>query len=547
MIKEDILLIVFQLLCCVFLFILAGIAEKFMNSKWRLFYILPGIVCLSMMAYAGFEKSLIGVYIGSALLLVGLFRPKKLPRRIVSAVSAFLAVSGLVTSNVNPSYRSADYLADFKKGFSAMKERYILAEHKGIDWNALYDKYEPMFAEAAEFHDTEQNFLAWTKFCAEFHDAHTSFYPEDYSLAEQVIRNHSGKDYGLVLLSYTDGRTVAVNVDESLNELGIHNGTVVTSWNGMSSEDANKLSECYELNTFPDNDNAYFYRTMWAAGTGGMGKAEVTFIDDNGTEQTVSLSSIGKYSDRLEDALDTLNQGVQAANVSWNEVNDTTACLRIKMMMFDGQSARDDDYTGMKDELRKKVLELKQQGIEDIVIDIRSNGGGSGTLIMSIAELFVPEGEHYYCNDGVWDSQRHCYKKSDDGKFLLGEKHTFMGENLLGDGHIVLLVNSASVSAADHMTKVMNDMENVTVMGFTEPCGSAQGVSSIELESGMISISASLMLDSDGSIFIDSGEDGQSGNTLDIQVPFDETAVKSLYDDNEDYLMKKAEEFLANK
>ncbi len=547
MIKEDILLIAFQLLCCVFLFILAGIAEKFMNSKWRLFYILPSVVCLSMMAYAGFEKSLIGVYIGSALLLVGLFRPKKLPRRIVSAVSTFLAVSGLVTSNVNPSYRSADYLADFKKGFSAMKERYILAEHKGIDWNALYDKYEPMFAEAAEFHDTEQNFLAWTKFCAEFHDAHTSFNPKDYSLAEQVIRNHSGKDYGLVLLSYTDGRTVAVNVDESLNELGIHNGTVVTSWNGMSPEDANKLSECYELNTFPDDDNAYFYRTMWAAGTGGMGKAEVTFIDDNGTEQTVSLSSMGKYSDRLEDALDTLNQGIKAANVSWNEVNDTTACLRIKMMMFDGQSFHNDDYTSMKDELRKKVLELKQQGIEDIVIDIRSNGGGSGTLIMSIAELFAPEGEHYYCNDGVWDSQRHCYKKSDDGKFLLGEKHAFMGENLLGDGHIVLLVNSASVSAADHMTKVMNDIQNVTVLGLTEHCGSAQGVSSIELESGMVSISAALMLDSDGSIFIDSGADGQSGNTLDIQVPFDETAVKSLYDDNEDYLMKKAEEFLANK
>lgn len=545
MIKEDILLIAFQLLCCVFLFILAGIAEKFMNSKWRLFYILPAVVCLSMMAYAGFEKSLIGVYIGSALLLVGLFRPKKLPRRIVSAVSAFLAVSGLVTSNVNPSYRSADYLADFKKGFAAMKERYILAEHKGIDWNALYDKYEPMFAEAAEFHDTEQNFLAWTKFCAEFHDAHTSFYPEDYSLAEQVIRNHSGKDYGLVLLSYTDGRTVAVNVDESLNELGIHNGTIVTAWNGISPEEANKQSECFELYSFPDDDNAYFYRTIWAAGTG-KGQAEVTFIDDNGTEQTVSLSSMGKYYDRLEDALDTLNQGVQTANVSWKEVNDTTVCLRIKMMMFDSQSTYNDDYTGMKDELRKKVLELKQQGTEDIIIDIRSNGGGSGTLIMAVAELFAPEGEHYYCNDGVWDSQNHCYEKTDNGRFAVGTEHTFMGENILGNGHIVLLVNSGSVSASDHMTKVMNAMDNVTVMGFTEPCGSAQGVSSIELESGDISISASLMLNSDGSIFIDSGVDGQSGNTLDIQIPFDEYAVKALYDDNEDYLMKKAEELLAS-
>ncbi len=546
MIKEDILLIAFQLLACVLLFILAGLAEKFISSKWRLCYILPSVVCLFMTAYAGFEKSLIGVYIGSLLLLVGLFRPKKLPRRIVSTVSAFLTLSGIVASTANPAYRSVDYLADFEKGFVQMKERYILAEHKGIDWDFLYNKYEPMFAEVAELHDEEENFFTWAKFCAEFHDAHTAYIPENNSLMEQVISKHSGKDYGLVLLSYTDGRTVAVNVDESLNELGIHNGTVVTSWNGMSPEEANKLSECYEVYTYPDDDNAYFYRTMWAAGTGGKGNSEVTFIDDNGNEQTVSLTSMGKYYDRLKDALDTLNQGVKSANVSWSEINDTTACLRIKMMMFDSQSSSSNDYTGMKDELREKILELKQQGIEDIVIDIRSNGGGSGTLIMAIAELFAPEGEHYYCNDGVWDSKRHCYKKSDDGKFLTGTKNTFMGENILDDGHVVLLVNSGSASASDHMTKVMNAMDNVTVMGFTEPCGSAQGVSQIKLESGYVNISSSLMLDSDGSIFIDSGTDGQSGNTLDIQVPFDENAVKSLYDDNEDYLMKKAEEFLAS-
>lgn len=545
MIKEDILLIAFQLLCCVLLFFLAGFAEKFMSSKWRLCYIIPSVVCLLMTAYAGFEKSLVGVYIGSLLLLVGLFRPKKLPRRIVSVLSAWLTLSGLVAGSVNPAYRSVDYLADFEKGFSSMKQRYVIAEHKGIDWDYLYNKYRPVFEEVNEFHDKEKNFLAWSELCAEFYDAHTSFTPKDESDFDEIMRNNCGNDYGLVLLSYADGRTVAVNVDESLNGTGIHNGTVVTSWNGMSPEEANKLSEGYKIYTYPDADNAYFYRTMWAAGTG-TGQAEVEFIDDSGNKKTVKLSVIGKYYDRLEDALAILNQGVKTANVSWTDVNDTTACLRIKMMMFDGKSLHDDDYKGMKDEIRTKVLELKQQGIEDIVIDIRSNGGGSGTLIMAIAELFAPEGEHYYCSDGVWDSQRHYYKKSDDGRFLVGEEHTFMGENILGDGHIVLLVNSGSVSAADHLTKVMNAMENVTVMGFTEPCGSAQGISSIELESGSVSISASLMLDSDGSVYIDSGADRQSGSTLDIQVPFDETAMKSLYEDGEDYLMKKAEELLAD-
>lgn len=546
MVREDIVLIAFQLVCCVLLFLLASIAEKFISGKWRLCYLLPSLVCIILTIYTGFEKSFIGVYIGSALLVGGLIRPTKLVRRIVCVASALLTLLGLVTATINPAYRSIDYLKDFENGFAQMKKRYILAEHKGIDWDALYDKYRPDFEEASLLHDEELNLLAWGKFTAEFHDGHTSFMPDDEKLIDRVMKKHCGKDYGLVLLSYTDCRTVAVNVDESLNEIGIHNGTIVTSWNGMSPEEANKLSEGYEVYTYADADNAYFYRTIWAAGTG-KDCAEVTFIDDNGNEKTAELTVIGDYYDRLNDALDILNQGVEAGHMSWNEVNDTTACLRIKMMMFDAMSERENDYSSMQNEIREQVLELKQQGIEDIIIDIRENGGGSGNLIMAIAELFAPEGEHYYCNDSVWNSNEHYYEKNADGSFKVGEKHTFMGENLLGDGHIVLLVNSNSASASDHLTKVMNPMDNVTVMGFTEPYGSAQGVSPIYINSGTISISASLMLDENGGIFIDSGEDGQSGNTLDIQVPFDEEAVKSLYDNGEDYLMKKAEEFLAEK
>ncbi len=546
MIKEDIILIVFQLFCCGLLFLLAGIAEKVISSKWRLCYVVPSLVCIFMTIYTGFEKSLIGVYLGSALLIAGLLRPTKSARRIACAVSVLLTLSGFITAEVYPMYRSVNYLDDFESGFAQMKERYILAEHKGIDWDALYEKYIPCFEEADLFHDEELNLLAWEKFCAEFHDGHTSFIPTEEELIDKVMKEHCGKDYGLVLLSYTDGRTVAVNVDESLNETGIHNGTVVTSWNGMSPEEANKLSEGYEVYTYSDNDNAYFYRTIWAAGTGD-GQAEVTFIDDDGNEKTAELTVIGKYYDRLNDTLDILNHGMNVGNMTWNEVNDTTACLRIKMMAFDAVSDTNNDYSSMQNEIREKVSELKQQGTEDVIIDIRDNGGGSGNLIMAIAELFAPEGEHYYCNDGVWNSNEHCYERNADGSFSIGERHTFMGENLLGDGHIILLVNSNSASASDHMTKVMNAMDNVTVMGFTEPCGSAQGVSRIEVNSGVLNISASLMLDENGDVFIDSGADGQSGNTLDIQVPFDEEAVKSLYDDGEDYLMKKAEELLADK
>ena len=53
-----------------------------------------------------------------------------------------------------------------------------------------------------------------------------------------------------------------------------------------------------------------------------------------------------------------------------------------------------------------------------------------------------------------------------------------------------------------------------------------------------------VILDENGGIFIDSGEDRQSGDDLDIRVPFDEEAVHQLFEDDKDYLLEKAKELL---
>ena len=84
-------------------------------------------------------------------------------------------------------------------------------------------------------------------------------------------------------------------------------------------------------------------------------------------------------------------------------------------------------------------------------------------------------------------------------------------------------------------------------MGFTEPNGSAQGVSSINSESGMLILSSSAILDKDGSIFVDSDESRQSGDDLDIRIPFDETAVHEIFDEDNDYIMDKAMEQMKEK
>ena len=145
----------------------------------------------------------------------------------------------------------------------------------------------------------------------------------------------------------------------------------------------------------------------------------------------------------------------------------------------------------------------------------------------------------------VWDDKKHNWATDETGSYIKGKEITFQGEQLLGDGRVILLVNSETVSAGDDMVKIMEDMENVTVLGFTEPNGSCQAVNFKIGDFGTLSFSSCVTLDRDGSIFIDSGIDRQSTDGSGVQIiPFDETAIHALFDEHQDYLMDKALEML---
>lgn len=544
--KFDITLIALGIVFSIGGIITAVQAEKIRSCKWRLYYLAPlltGIICA---AAGGFDICMISAYIGMIILLAGLFKPEKKVRMISSVTAAVLVITALPVCMFSGKYHYINYEQDFEKGFAKLKAHYVLSEDKEINWEELHDKYLPRFRSAATNNDAAENYTAWTQMCAQFNDLHVCF-SADEEVVKEAEEKAAGNDFGLVIATLSDGRTVAIQTDDTLKSKGIHDGTEIISWNGKKPSEADKDSDYYYMKPFADIDNKRFYEGWFAAGTGGD-TAEVVYIDDDGNEQAITLSSLGRpYIDRYKDAYNKVSDGLEAGHMSFTKLNDTTACLRIKMMKYDSASENKDDHSNMKNEIRDSVLQLKEEGIKDIIIDIRCNSGGSGDMVLNIAELFAPEGEHYYVTDAYWDKETQSYVKQQDGTYKTDGDIMYSGENILGDdGRIVLLVCDQSVSASDHLTHVLNDLDNVTVIGFTEPSGSAQGCSMLSLESGMMTYSSSLMLNRDGSIFIDSGTDMQSGNGVDIKVPFDEKAINEIFAENKDYLMDYALEYLSN-
>ncbi len=538
----DIVLIVLLFISAVLLFLLAEHSQKYVSVKWRVCYLIPVIITLMFTAFAGFDIHMLGAYIASLLFLGGLIKETKAVRRICSVLGAVSIIITIPVCLSSVQYRAYDYVADFNTGFDSMKSHYALGEHKDIDWDGLYKEYLPKFEAVNRSQDKIENLIVWTEFTSEFNDGHVAYMPDgDYTAdLEKAYDRVLGNDYGLALMTLSDGRTVAVNVADSgaVYDAGIRNGTEIIKWDGAAPE--NISDDALRYISFSDKDNKEFYRALFCSGTGGESIA-VTFLDENGTEKAATLPKLGAfYSGRLKDALAVIDGGIEAGNMEWVDIDEKTAALRVKMMIFDSNSTESGDFRILKNQLIEKLDELKAQGKEHIILDLRSNGGGSGGMVKAIASVFAPVGSHYYCTDASWNELKGEYEKDGNGNYIPSTENYFEGEGLW-NGKITILVNVGSVSAADHLVSVMQGMENVTIMGFTESNGSAQGIGGLFFNNlASLSFSSSLLLDKDGNVFIDSGTSMESGNGIDITVPFDDKAVIALFEKGEDYLLNKA-------
>lgn len=564
----DYSLTIIILLLSVFTFFVPAIARKLASRLWRLVYLLPLILSVLLAPFIGWDIGNLGVYIAALLIMGELFADKQKLKDLLSGAAVVSVLASLVYMSVSPLYHRARYLEDFEEAFATMKEHYVLTEEKGIDWDALYDKYRPQFAEAEKEQDEYLCNVSWTKFALEFYDGHVSYSAANEGANNELYARLYGNDYGLSMLRLSDGRFAAVNVEGcehsytvsdpgedyefaldymsgtaeedrlQLKNAGLHNGSIITAWNDRPVEDAYAGIEAY-MSSFPDRRNEEFYLPVYAAGTGGD-TVEISFINDQGQESTVTAKALGPYSPRLIKTIEILDRGMNISNLDWRMVDEKTALFRIDSMAYDMESYYGDEYSEMIKELRVMLDALNECKAERLIIDLRMNSGGSPFMVAAVAALFAPEGEHVVSYNARINEKEVRFERGADGKYIKGEPTTYTGEDLWAGRDIIVLVNAETVSAGDMMTYLMSQYPNVTIMGFTGSNSSCQAVSSISVSTGSLSYSAVPDLDENSIPIIDTFTDHKSRVPVDHFVPLTEEAVRRIFDENEDYLLDYA-------
>lgn len=102
-------------------------------------------------------------------------------------------------------------------------------------------------------------------------------------------------------------------------------------------------------------------------------------------------------------------------------------------------------------EIRKRVLQMKDQGMKRLVLDLRGNGGGLMSEAINIVSLFVPKGTLVVTAKGNTPDSVREYKTSSDP--------------IDTTIPIMVLIDSGSASSSEIVAGALQDLDRATIMG----------------------------------------------------------------------------------
>ena len=453
-------------------------------------------------------------------------------------------------------YTRANYEECFNGIVKEMKENYCLNDWKKIDYEFLENTIMPKVKKAQEEQNEVDFCIALCEYCYYFYDGHVSLNcntdksREVYNKAKEKL---AGNDYGFSMITLDNNETIAIMVDENSQAYreGIHNGTVITQWNGTEISKAKEEVKCiYPGYAFPVKENEDILKTTFLAGKGGI-ENQITFINDKGEEQKIGVKSLGSYAERLDKTLDIFYHRIKYTsfdefsndNFSCKMISDEVGYLKIISDEYDEildiKSVIKHEYPEITQLVTQKLEELEKQGMKKLVIDTRNNGGGFDEVGGAVASLFTNE-----------DFFNYSFGDYKNGRYIKTDEHCVKANGKWKDIDIVVLTNSECMSGGDGLVNNLAKCKNVTVIGLTTSQGVNQNNGGVIYTTDgdfCIVYPFALTLDEKSRPLIDTEADRESKIILDKKIPITKEAVEIIFSDNDrDYELEYALEYLSN-
>ena len=118
---------------------------------------------------------------------------------------------------------------------------------------------------------------------------------------------------------------------------------------------------------------------------------------------------------------------------------------------FKARNRGDAEYAGTTRDVKKLLIELNKEGIDDLIIDLRGNGGGSLSEVVSLTGLFIDQGPVVQINDTT--GRTDILRDNDSG--------------VIYSGPMAVLIDKGSASASEIFAGAIQDYKRGVIIGET--------------------------------------------------------------------------------
>ncbi len=428
----------------------------------------------------------------------------------------FLLVLTMVSCTASrPSFSSTKkYSPDQLKSDFDLFQNLLETHHPGLYWYTPKDSMDFYFAEGKkQLNDslTEPAFrkvLAWV--AAKINCGHTTIRPSKnwskYSDTARVSRM-----FPLSMKVWADDKattdeTMVVTANLNRRDTILTRGTVITAINGMSEQYLTDTMFQYistdgynRTHKFQSLSNRGYFGSLYTTLFGLPDKFTVNYKDSSGNHKTVVIPAYRPAADtagrRGTRTFRPTTPQPSKKEIKQQRLNG----IRLLKLDTANHTAMMDLASfskgyGLKSFFKNSFRALKQNNIGHLIIDVRSNGGGSVTNSTLITRYIadspfkfcdslyaIKKGSKYeqHIKDHFWNKLfiSLLTRKRKDGYYHFGyfERHRFHPKKSNHfDGKVYILTGGNSFSATTLFTGAVKHQENVTVIG-EETGGGAYG------------------------------------------------------------------------
>ena len=303
-------------------------------------------------------------------------------------ILAFLLISGLLFAFTKPGDRFFDIAKNLDIYATVFKEL-----------NTFYvDEVDPKKA-------TETSIEALLK----SFDPYTVYYPEDE--IDDFLQMTTGKYQGIGIILSDINKTQRITFIEEnspAHRAGLGIGDQILAINGTRLQDT------------PETEPAVLMK----------GAA--------GTNVNIEVLQVGKNASQI---FSIKRETVQIKNV----VNTSIIQPGVGYILLEDFNA------SASKEVKNAIVELKKQGMKELILDLRNNPGGLLTQAIDICNLFLPKGTKIVETRGKVEEWNKSY--------------TALNQAIDTETPIVVLINNRTASAAEIVAGVLQDYDRAVILG----------------------------------------------------------------------------------